>query len=69
VKCPVCDGIGGFYEDYGEGPILMEKCTYCHKGQLGLLKWLSYHFWQNAPDWLWSVVDFYWELRGEHDTE
>ena len=58
MKCPVCDGKGGFYEDFGEGTILFEPCEFCNEGGcVSVKKWLwDWWFWQNAPYWFFDLI-------------
>jgi len=55
MKCPVCDGkVWG--TNLGDGMFIPEDCTYCDNTlEVSLYKWLSYHFWVNAPEWIWEV--------------
>jgi len=53
MKCPVCDGQGGWDQDFGEGTVLHEACPSCSDtGKVGLFRWL----------WLWlfnqGLLDF-----------
>ena len=56
MKCPVCEGKGVFeeYIDYQ----LCDKyeCPYCKgKARISVFSWLGYHFWENAPEWVWDL--------------
>jgi hypothetical protein len=63
MKCPVCDGACRFSEDMGEGTILYDICSYCKdSGMVSVGKLISYHVWQNLPDWAWDLVSW---IRGE----
>ena len=57
MKCPVCDGVGRFSEDMGEGTILYDACNYCGGvGTVSIVELISYHIWQNLPDWAWDLI-------------
>jgi hypothetical protein len=49
MKCPVCDGKGGWQEDMGEGTTLHEKCPFCKKGRVNPFEWMEYWIWQYVP--------------------
>jgi hypothetical protein len=66
MKCPICNGVGEWKEDLGEGTIITEPCNHCsEKGIISLWGWILYHFWNNAPEWYsefyWSVSNFFHE--------
>jgi len=48
MKCPICDGEGGWYEPvlyygYGGGPY--EECIYCNgTGKVWFWKWFDYKY-------------------------
>lgn len=47
MKCPACEGKGGWHEDFGEGTVLFEGCSYCKEsGKISLLNWLWYQAYQ-----------------------
>lgn len=57
MKCPVCDGLGGFNEYFGEGVTMHEECGFCNDaGKISIFQWISYHFWKLMPDWFWDLV-------------
>ena len=67
MKCPVCDGEGEF-TDYIDYQIANRyDCNYCmSKGKVSTFKWLRYHLWQLAPEWL---FDFYVWLIFPRESE
>jgi len=57
MKCPICNGKGGWREDMGEGTVLYEPCYECNEsGNMPLEKYLWFWFWQYAPV---SFVEWY----------
>lgn len=57
MKCPVCDGEGGFSQNFGEGTSVYDECGYClGAGEISVFEWLSYHFWRIVPDWWWDIA-------------
>lgn len=59
MKCPVCDGGGGWPDDRGiDGYEDWDDCGYCSAvGTISLRHYLSYWFWQYLPQrpWEWYV--------------
>ena len=56
MKCPVCDGEGGWGEDFGEGTFTFEDCLYCKgKEKISLFRWAGFHFWGVMPEWVWDL--------------
>jgi len=56
MRCPICEGEAVF-ETYIEHWLDDSyPCPYCNgKGEVKLTKWVRYHFWQKAPNWLWEI--------------
>lgn len=52
MKCPICDGKGGWDENMGEGTVLHEECPFCKSGKISVFEWIVNLAWQNMPDWL-----------------
>lgn len=51
MKCPVCNGKGGWREDMGEGTILYDPCYECKEtGKLNFFRW----FWLLL--WNWNIL-------------
>ena len=65
MKCPMCDGAGGWNEYMGEGTLLHEKCPFCKDGSISLFKWINNHVWQYLTgfDWFIEFLDWRDELR------
>jgi len=65
MKCPMCEGVGGWSEDFGEGTILYDKCPYCKKGKISVFKWVRNEIWQYLTcfDWFVSVLDWFYDRR------
>jgi hypothetical protein len=62
MKCPTCEGKGGWSEDFGEGTVLHEPCNHCDEtGSIPLWEWLQVKFWCWAPEWYfeWWANMFY----------
>lgn len=59
MKCPVCNGDGGFH-DYpaGEGTHVFEPCIYCKEtGKVSFVKRVNYWLWQSVlPDWYFELL-------------
>jgi hypothetical protein len=52
MKCPVCEGKGGWYENWGEGTVLQEPCPECNEtGQMNIFKWINFHLWNQNLLW------------------
>ena len=52
MKCPMCNGVGGFYQSICYKNDLYEECPVCDgDGSMPLFAWLSYQFWTNVPVW------------------
>jgi hypothetical protein len=56
MKCPICEGKGGWDENHGEGTVIHEACPNCDDtGRVGLFNWL----------WLWlfnqGLLDFLYD--------
>ena len=47
MKCPLCEGKNGWYEDFGEGTINFEKCPICKDGQVTIFYMIRYWIWNN----------------------
>ena len=47
MKCNICDGEGGWYENYDmDWTNIHEECPYCNgTGRMSFSQW----FWENAP--------------------
>jgi len=46
-KCPVCEGKTGWQEDFGEGTIVFEGCSYCNEtGHISLFARIEHWLWQ-----------------------
>lgn len=57
IKCPICEGKGGWTEDFGEGTVVKEPCDYCHeKGKIGILEYVMYQIFQY--EFLWAVWEW-----------
>jgi hypothetical protein len=66
----------GFMCDAGWHPLIHElldkrlsydtDCSYCDgKGRVTIFGWLSYHFWQNIPDWVWDIYIWFAHKESE----
>ena len=66
MKCPMCNGEGGWSEDMGEGTILFEKCPFCKDGKITLRKWLGHYVWDylSGLDWFIGLLDWFYERNG-----
>lgn len=45
IKCPICDGEGGWYEYVlyrGSGGRPYYRCVYCTDGTISIFKWLDF---------------------------
>ena len=52
MKCPICDGKGGWREDFGEGTVLYEPCNECKEiGKVSIFYIIKLWFWQNVGQW------------------
>ena len=52
MKCPFCEGVGGWWESIVLPRDMFSECGVCDAtGELSLSKWLHYHFWNNVPVW------------------
>ena len=50
MRCTVCLGEGGFYEDYGSAGYYWEDCYVCRgKGTHSFWYWLRCVFWEHMP--------------------
>ena len=62
MKCPICNGVGGFYDSICYRNDMYDSCPFCDgKGSIPFLKWVSYKFWTNVPCWfveLWDKVRY-----------
>lgn len=72
-RCPVCEGEGGWSQDFGEGTTLEEPCNYCPgTGQLSLGEWLGYWWYQYSPiwyqEWLLDRAERRWQREKERDA-
>ena len=61
MKCPICEGTKGWYEDYGLDiyyPVPWTNCPYCKgTGKISFIHWLKYKWWENiAPDWVFDLI-------------
>jgi len=60
--CRLCEGKGGWYQDFGEGTVIRDECPPClGTGRIGLRHWLNWAFWDHAPVWFveWYGEKFY----------
>ncbi len=63
MRCPMCEGEGGWYEfvDYGLGQGPYTQCWTCKgEGELSMWTRISVWFWENAPV---RFVEWYSDLR------
>ena len=52
MRCRLCEGKGGWSEDFGEGTVIREECPSCNEtGKIGLFCWLQWAFWDHVPEW------------------
>ena len=52
MKCPHCNGKGGWYEDFGEGTIIDEPCGECLcTGKVNIFYIIRLWFWQSIGQW------------------
>jgi len=52
MKCPICDGKGGWSEDFGEGTVLREPCHECNEtGKVSFFYIIRLRLWQNIGEW------------------
>lgn len=56
MKCPVCEGEGGWWDDMGiDGYSQHERCGLCiEEGTINLKKWLNHQFWNHLPQAIWE---------------
>ncbi len=55
MKCPVCEGEGGWWDDMGiEGYSQYDNCGLCNEGVINLKKWLKHQYWKHLPQALWE---------------
>jgi hypothetical protein len=56
MKCPVCEGEGEFREYTNYQLSNRYKCNYCKgEGTVSIFKWLGFHFWEKAPEWMFDL--------------
>lgn len=57
MKCPVCESEGVFEEYIDYVLCNIYDCPYCKgKGDISVFGWISYHFWERMPEWMWEIV-------------
>ena len=52
MKCPICNGSGGWWDDYGEGTVLYDPCNECKEtGKVSILYIVRLWFWQTIGEY------------------
>jgi hypothetical protein len=63
MRCPTCDGKGGWYEWVEDLPGWWQVCPHCHGDKwVGFTNW----FWYTMPVWF---IEWYSELRYGKESE
>jgi hypothetical protein len=64
MKCPVCEGQGDF-EEYIDGWLANAyDCAYCEgTGNISIIGWLMFHFWEHMPDWILDAAYRFYEIK------
>jgi len=52
MKCPICNGSGGWWDDHGEVAVLYDPCNECKEtGKVSILYIVRLWFWQTIGEY------------------